>query len=135
MRYWLLKSEPGVYSWADLVRDGSTSWDGVRNNQAALNLKAMSVADRALIYHSGDERAAVGLAEVTRAAYPDPGAEAGRFVAVDVKALNSLPSPVTLKAMRAEPRLKGMELFRLSRLSVVEVQPSEWAVIRQLAGC
>jgi predicted RNA-binding protein with PUA-like domain len=133
MRYWLLKSEPGTYAWADLVRDGSTAWDGVRNNQAALNLKAMAAGDLALIYHSGDERAAVGIAEVTRTAYPDPGDEAGRFVAVDVRPVEPLARAVSLKEMKADKSLTGMELFRLSRLSVVEVQPSEWSRILELA--
>lgn len=134
MRTWLLKTEPSVYSWSDLVRDRSTSWDGVRNNQAALNLKAMAIGDRALIYHSGDERAAIGVAEITRTAYPDPGDAGGRFVAVDVMPVEPLACPVTLKSMKADPRLAGIDLFRLSRLSVVEIQPAEWAIIQEMSA-
>ena len=132
MAHWLMKSEPTKYGFDDLVRDGRTVWDGVRNNQAALYLKAMRVGQKALIYHSGDDKAAVGLAEVTREAFIDPSDPAGRFVAVEIAPERSLKRPVTLAELRE--RLPGMVMFRQFRLSVSPVTDAEWARIVELSG-
>jgi predicted RNA-binding protein with PUA-like domain len=132
--YWLMKSEPAKYGFEDLLRDGRTVWDGVRNNQAALYLKAMKVGDRALFYHSNLGLAVVGVAEISREAFLDPSDAAGRFVAVEVVPVRALKSPVTLAAMKAEPRLAGMTMFRQFRLSVTPVTREEWAVILEMAG-
>ena len=131
MAYWLMKSEPESYSWDDLVRDGSTEWDGVRNPQAAINLRAMAVGDRAFFYHSGDEKAAVGIMEVSRTARPD-GPD-GKWSSVAVKPVEPLAKPVTLKAMKADPALAEMKMIRQSRLSVSPVSEAEWAAILALA--
>ena len=130
---WLVKSEPVKYSWDDLVRDGETAWDGVRNNQAALYLKAMKVGDELFYYHSNEGLAVVGIAKVSREAYPDPTDAAGRFVAVSVKPGRKLARPVTLAEMKAEPRLAGMAMFRQFRLSVVPLTDAEWATILELS--
>ena len=132
MAYWLLKSEPESYGWGDLVRDGATEWDGVRNNAAAAHLRAMQVGDRALFYHSGAEKAAVGIVEITRAARKD--GDEGNWVSVAVKPVEPLPAPVTLAAMKAETRLAGMAMLRQSRLSVSPVSEAEWAVLGGLAA-
>ena len=132
--YWLIKSEPVKYGFDDLVRDGSTVWDGVRNNQAALYLKAMKVGDQAFFYHSQVGLEVVGIAKISKEAFPDKSDASGRFVAVEVKPVRPLKSPVTLTAMKADPRLKGMAMFRQFRLSVSPVTPEEWAVILELAG-
>ena len=134
MQHWLMKSEPVKYGWDDLVRDGETLWDGVRNNQAALYLKAMQISDEALFYHSNEGLAAVGVMTVSALAAPDPGDPAGRFVAVRVKPAYPLKTPVTLAAMKAEPRLKDMAMFRQFRLSVAPVTEAEWAVIMAMGG-
>jgi len=131
MAYWLMKSEPESYSWDDLVRDGSTEWDGVRNPQAAINLRAMAVGDRAFFYHSGDEKAAVGIMEVSRTARPD-GPD-GKWSSVAVKPVEPLAKPVTLKAMKADPALAEMKMIRQSRLSVSPVSEAEWTAILALA--
>lgn len=131
MAYWLMKSEPGSYSWSDLVRDGETEWDGVRNAAAALHLKAMQEGDRALFYHSGDEKAAVGMMDIARTWRPD--GEDGKFASVRVRALEPLPRAVTLKSMKADPRLAGLETIRQSRLSVSPVRDAEWAAIIALS--
>lgn len=131
---WLMKSEPEKYAFADLQRDGATNWDGVRNNQAALYLKAMKVGDQAIFYHSQKDLAAVGLMTVSKEAFLDPSDPAGRFVAVEVKPLRPLKEPVTLAQMKAEPKLADMKMFRQFRLSVVPITPEEWAVIMGLAG-
>ena len=129
MAHWLMKSEPGSYSWDDLQRDGATEWDGVRNPTARLHLKAMKEGDEAFFYHSGDERQVVGIMRVTREAQPDPKDPAWVSVAVEpVRAV----SPVTLKAIKAEPRLAKMELIRLSRLSVSPVRDEEWKTILKM---
>lgn len=133
MAYWLMKSEPAAYGWNDLVRDGGTEWDGVRNNAATLHLKAMRPGDRAFLYHSMSDKAVVGIIEVVRAARPD-GKEGERWVSVAVKPVAPLPRPVTLAEIKAEPRLAGMELIRQSRLSVAPVREEEWAAILDLAG-
>lgn len=130
MAYWLLKSEPDSYGWDDLVREGETEWTGVRNHAAAAHLRAMVVGDRALIYHSGVQKAAVGVAEVVRAAQADGGAP---WVSVAIAARDPLPTPVTLATMKATPELHGMAMLRQSRLSVSPVTGDEWAVILALA--
>ena len=131
MAYWLMKSEPHVYSSADLVRDGATDWDGVRNNAARLHLRAMRPGDEAFFYHSGDERAVVGIMTITGAGKPD--GEDGAWVKVPVAPVRAL-SPVTLKDIKAEPELARMELIRQSRLSVSPVRPEEWAKVLKMAG-
>ena len=131
MAYWLLKSEPESYSWDDLLREGETEWTGVRNPAAALHLKAMAVGDRALFYHSGKEKTAVGVMEITRTARQD-GDEA-RWVSVAVKPVAPLAKPVKLAAMKAEPKLAGMEMLRQSRLSVSPVSDAQWAVLTGMA--
>jgi predicted RNA-binding protein with PUA-like domain len=134
VNYWLLKSEPFKYSWDRLVRDGRTHWDGVRNHQAANNLRAMRVGDRTFFYHSNEGLEIVGVAEIVREAYPDPGDASGRFVMVDIRPLTPVATPVSLQRMKAEPRLAGFALIRQSRLSVVPVAAAEWAVICGMAG-
>jgi predicted RNA-binding protein with PUA-like domain len=129
--HWLLKTEPHKYAFADLVRDGSTVWDGVRNNQAALYLKAMRVGQQALIYHSGTDKAAVGLAKITREAFIDPTDPAARFVAVEIAPLRALKRPVVLAELKAQ--LPGMVMFRQFRLSVSPVTETEWDRILELS--
>jgi predicted RNA-binding protein with PUA-like domain len=131
---WLIKSEPLKYGFSDLVRDGRTLWDGVRNHQAALYLKAMKLGDQALFYHSVQELAVVGIAEVVREALIDPSDPAGRFVAVEFAPVRPLKAPVELAAMKARPDLAGMAMFRQFRLSVTPVQAEEWAIILAMAG-
>lgn len=133
MARWLMKSEPVKYAFADLVRDGRTVWDGVRNNQAALYLKAMKVGDEFLFYHSNEGLAVVGVAKVATEAFIDPSDPAGRYVAVEVAPVRALKTPVTLAQMKAEPRLAGMAMFRQFRLSVSPVTDAEWAVVMELA--
>jgi predicted RNA-binding protein with PUA-like domain len=131
MAYWLLKSEPESYSWSDLVREGTTEWTGVRNPAAALHLKAMAVGDRGLFYHSGKEKAAVGVMEITRTAQQD--GDEPRWVSVAVRPVEALETPVRLAAMKAEPKLAGMEMLRQSRLSVSPVSDAQWAVLTGMA--
>lgn len=132
MAYWLMKSEPGTYSWNDLVRDGETDWDGVRNNAARLHLRAMKPGDEAFFYHSGDERALVGIMRITGPGKPD--GEDGQWVKVPVELVRPLPRPVTLAEIKAEPALAKMELIRQSRLSVAPVRAEEWDLIVKMAG-
>jgi len=132
MAYWLMKSEPGTYAWDDLVRDRATEWDGVRNPAARLHLKAMKAGDEALFYHSGDERAAVGIMRISRAGRPDP--KDANWVSVAVEPVRPLARPVTLKAIKAEPKLAKMELIRQSRLSVAPVRDEEWRTILKMAA-
>lgn len=132
--HWLIKSEPGAWSWDDQVRDQVTAWTGVRNYQASANLKAMKMGDRAFFYHSVNEKRIVGLVEVVREAYPDPTAEDPRWVCVDVKAIAAAPHPVTLAEIKAEPRLEDMALVRQSRLSVCPINPEEWRILSGMAG-
>ncbi len=134
MAYWLVKSEPFKYSWDQMVADGRTHWDGVRNYQAANNLKAMQLGDRAFFYHSNEGKEIVGVVEIARTAYPDPSDESGRFVMVDVKPLMAVPKPVTLAEIKADPRLAEFALVRQSRLSVVPVRDAEWAMLCAMAG-
>ena len=131
MAYWLMKSEPESYGWADLVRDGGTEWDGVRNNAARLHLKAMKRGDEAFFYHSMSDKAVVGIMRVTREAKPDP--KEADWVSVRVEPVKPLARPVTLAEIKAEPRLAKMELIRQSRLSVAPVRPEEWKVVLELA--
>ncbi|WP_267434979.1 EVE domain-containing protein [Sphingomonas sp. GM_Shp_1] len=131
MAHWLLKSEADSYGWDDLVRDGTTEWDGVRNAAAAKHLRAMAVGDSALFYHSGKEKAAVGIATITRAARAD--GEDGRWVSVQVAPDRPLPRPVTLAAMKADTRLADLPMLRQSRLSVSPVGEAEWAVLMAMA--
>lgn len=132
MTYWILRSEPETYGWDDLVRDGGTEWDGVRNYAARNFLKAMAPGDEALFYHSGKEKAAVGVMAITRAWKPD-GLD-GTWASVRVEPRNALPRPITLAAIKAEPKLAKLEMLRQSRLSVTPVRDEEWAVLLAMAG-
>jgi predicted RNA-binding protein with PUA-like domain len=131
MAYWLMKSEPSSYSWDDLVRDGGTEWDGVRNNAARLHLKAMKAGDEAFFYHSMSDKAVVGIMRVTREARPDP--RDPNWVSVRVEPVRPLERPVTLAEIKADPALKAIELIRQSRLSVAEIRPEEWRHILAMA--
>lgn len=132
--HWLVKSEPAKYAFADLQRDGKTVWDGVRNNAAALHLKAMKVGDPVFYYHSQEGLAVVGIAEVIKEAFPDTTDPAGRFVAVELKPVRELKHPVTLQEMKANPALASLEMIRQGRLSVSPVRPDEWKAILKMAG-
>ncbi len=134
MSYWLLKSEPHKYSWDDMVRDGRTIWDGVRNHQAAINLRAMKTGDRALFYHSNEGKEAVGIVEIVREHYVDPKDETGKFPAVDVAPVEPLPQPVTLAAMKADSAFADFGLIRQSRLSVVPVSDAHWTRIMAMSA-
>jgi len=129
MAYWLVKSEPETLSWDAQVKAKTTGGDGVRNQQAANNMKAMALGDLAFFYHSGDEKRIVGIVEVTKLYRPDPTDESGRFGMVDVKAVRPFAEPVTLAQIKAEPRLKDLTLVRNSRLSVQPVDKESWALI------
>lgn len=131
--YFLVKSEPAKYAYADLERDGKTVWDGVRNNAAALQLKAMKVGDQVLYYHSQEGLAVVGVAKVVKEAFPDTTDPTGRFVAVELAPVRPLKRPVTLQEMKANPALAGLEMIRQSRLSVSPVKPAEWQAILAMA--
>lgn len=132
-QYWLVKSEPETYAWADLVRDRKTAWTGVRNYAARLHLNAMRAGDRVLFYHSMTDKAVVGIAEVTRTAFPDTTADEPGWVAVELKAVEPLPRPVTLAEIKTEPTLAKMALLRLSRLSVQPVTRPEFDKVVKLA--
>lgn len=134
MAYWLVKSEPSVYSWANLVKDKRTHWNGVRNFQAAANLKAMKIGDSVFFYHSNEEKAVVGVAEVVKTYYPDPSDATGKFGMVDLKAAKPLKQPVTLAQVKAEPELATIALVRQSRLSVMPIDAKAWAKIVKLGG-
>jgi predicted RNA-binding protein with PUA-like domain len=134
MAFWLVKSEPSSYSWEQMVKDGRTFWSGVRNFQASNNLKAMAKGDRAFFYHSGDDKAVVGIVEVVKAYYPDHTDESGKFGMVDVKAVAALPKPVSLAEIKGEPKLKDMALIKYSRLSVQPVTGEEWRIVRRMGG-
>jgi predicted RNA-binding protein with PUA-like domain len=131
--HWLVKSEPGTYSWQDLVKDGRTRWDGVRNAQARNNLRAMQVGERALFYHSGESREIVGVAEVVRSAYRDPTTEDERWLAVDIAPLTALREPVSLATVKADASLRTLPLVTQSRLSVMPIEPRAFARILKLA--
>lgn len=132
MAYWLMKSEPGSYSWADLERDKKTEWDGIRNPAARLHLKAAQVGDEALLYESGDNKSAMGIMRITRTWRPD--GDDGAWASVAVEKVKPLGKPVSLKEMKAEPRLAKLEMIRQSRLSVSPVRPEEWAVLLEMGG-
>ena len=133
MAYWLVKSEPGAWSWDDQVRDGVTAWTGVRNYQASNFLKAMKLGDRCFFYHSVNEKRIVGLVEVVREAYPDPTADDPRWVCHDLKAVCAVPNPVPLADIKADPRLAELPLIRQSRLSVMPIDDESWALICAMA--
>jgi predicted RNA-binding protein with PUA-like domain len=130
---WLFKTEPSTYSWADLARDRRTVWDGVKNALALKHLAAVATGDEVLIYHTGDEKAAVGIAKVMRGAYPDPKRKDARLVVVDLQPVKALARPVALGEMRANPKLAGFDLLRLPRLSVMPVSAEQWAAIMEMA--
>jgi predicted RNA-binding protein with PUA-like domain len=130
MAYWLLRSEPDAYSWDDLVRDGATEWNGVRNYTARNFLKDMQPGDRAFFYHSNTEKAVVGVMEITRAWQPD--GDDGKWASVAVKPVEKLKKPVPLPDIKAEPRLKELEMLRQSRLSVTPVRDAEWQVLLEM---
>jgi predicted RNA-binding protein with PUA-like domain len=129
MAYWLLKSEPSSYSWEQLVADGHTHWDGVRNPQALNNLRAMKLGDRAFFYHSNEGKEIVGVAELVRTFYPDRADKSGKLGMVDIKPVMPVRLPVGLKAMRANPELSGLSLLKQSRLSVCPITEREWSVL------
>ena len=133
MAHWLIKSEPSAYAWSQFVKDKKTSWTGVRNAQASINLKGMKSGDRCFFYHSNEGKEIVGIAEVAKAAYPDPTDKDGKAVTVDVKAVEPVKKPVTLAAIKADPRLKDFGLVRQSRLSVVPVSDEQWKLILKMS--
>jgi predicted RNA-binding protein with PUA-like domain len=132
--YWLVKSEPDAFSWDQQVANGTEPWTGVRNHAARNNLKAMRLGDRAFFYHSNVGKEIVGIVEVVREAYPDPSAEAGGWVCVDMRAIGPMPNPVTLVAIKADPALSDLALVRQSRLSVMPVAADHWRHICALGG-
>ena len=132
--FWLVKQEPSSYSWSDFVADGKTSWTGVRNFAARNNLRKMRPGDEALFYHSGEEKAVVGIAKVVRPAYPDATAEEGDWSTVDLAADKPLPRPVTLREIKSNSRLKGIPLIRQSRLSVMPLAEPEFREIVNMGG-
>lgn len=135
MNHWLVKSEPDAFSWDQQVANGVEPWTGVRNHLAKKNLQAMRKGDLALFYHSNIGKEIVGVVEVVREAYPDPTAEAGSpWVCVDMRAVGPMPRPVTLAAIKAEPKLADVALIRQSRLSVMAIAPEHWALVTEMGG-
>lgn len=134
LRYWLVKSEPFKYSWEDLVKDGWTYWDGVRNYESRNNIRAMAIGDQLLFYHSNKDRSVVGIAEVIREHYQDPTTDDERWSVVDIKPLQALSSAVTLAEIKREPRLSNMQLVTRGRLSVSPVTADEFGVIVAMGG-
>lgn len=134
MKYWLVKSEPFKYSWEQLQKDGKTFWDGVRNYQARNNLRDMNAGDKVLFYHSNEGLCVVGIAEVIKEAYPDPTIDDERWLAVDIKPIKTLPEPVSLKDMKAQPALAEMGLIRQGRLSVVSLTKKEFETILKMGA-
>lgn len=134
MAHWLFKTEPGDYSWDQFIADGRTAWDGVRNFQAANNMRAMKVGERAFFYRSVKDPAVLGIMEIAAEAYPDPDDPKGKFVRVDLVPVAALPQPVTLKAIKAEPGLADIALVRQSRLSVMPVSAAHWHLICAMGG-
>jgi len=132
MAFWLLKTEPSAYSFADLLRDRRTRWDGISNAQAQANLRAMQVGDALVVYHSGAKEA-VGTARVARAAYADPADASGRSAAIDVEVAEALPAPVPLEWLKADPAFRGSPLVRQGRLSVVPLTPEQWSAVERLS--
>ena len=133
-RYWLIKSEPEAYSFDRLVEDGRTLWDGVRNYRARNNLQAMQVGDEAFFYHSVSEKQIVGIVRISKAGLEDPKDDTGTWAAVEIEPVRKFATPVTLAAIKAEPTLEEIELLRQSRLSVAEIRPEEWRIVRRMAG-
>jgi predicted RNA-binding protein with PUA-like domain len=134
MAYWLVKSEPSVYSWEQLEKDGETTWTGIRNYAARLHLRGMKKGEEVLFYHSNEGMDIVGIAKVAKEAYHDPTTEDERWDAVDIKAFRRLKKPVSLEQIKKDKRLKEMALVRIGRLSVQPVTDKEWAVVMELAG-
>ena len=134
MAYWLIKSEPSAYSWDQLVKDKKTSWTGVRNFQALINLKAMKPGDRCFFYHSGEGKEIVGVAEVVKTAYPDATDKDGKSITVDFKAVEPVKKKVTLAEVKADPKFKEMKLVRQSRLSVSPVSDEHWKLLMKMAS-
>lgn len=134
MQYWLVKQEPEAYSWDDLVKDGRTNWEGVRNYQARNNLKAMKKGDQVLFYHSVGPKSVVGIAEVTREFFPDSTADDGDWVAVEIKPVRPLATPVPLTAIKAEKSLEKMLLIRHSRLSVMPLTKAEFSTVVRMGA-
>ena len=134
MAHWLIKSEPSVYSWDQFVKEKRTSWTGVRNAQAAINLKAMKAGDLCFFYHSNDGKEIVGIAKVVKTAYPDPTDKAGKAVTVDVAPVEPVRAPVTLAAIKAEPKLAEIQLLRQSRLSLPSITDAEWKFVCKMGG-
>jgi len=136
MAYWLVKSEPSVWSWDQQVAKGAKgeAWTGVRNHSAKLNMMKMKKGDRAFFYHSNEGKEIVGIAQIIREHYPDPSDKTGKFVCVDIKADEPLKKPVTLAAVKTEPKLADMELLRLSRLSVQSVTAEQWKLVCKMGG-
>lgn len=134
MAYWLVKSEPSVYSWSQLGKDKKTTWDGVRNYAARNNLRAMKKGEEVLFYHSNDGVEIVGIAKVAKEAYQDPTTDDTAWLVVDIKPFKKLPTPVSLIQVKADKRLSNMDLVRLGRLSVQTVKDEEWEVVMELAG-
>jgi predicted RNA-binding protein with PUA-like domain len=130
---WLVKEEPSNYNFAQFVKDGRTVWSGVRNPVAQRHLKSMTTGDRVFYYHTGKEKAVVGTARVTSAPLPDPDDPAGKFYVVELTAEAPLPAPVTLKAVKADPRFADFALVRVARLSVMPVTDTQWALIERMA--
>lgn len=130
---WLFKTEPSVYSYQQLEKDKKTMWDGVANNLALKNLKDIKKGDLILIYHTGDERQAVGIARALGGAYPDPGKDNPRMLVVDIEAVKPLPKPVTLAEVKANKKLANFDLVRLSRLSIMKVSDEQWEILEGMA--
>ncbi|MFW5834472.1 MAG: EVE domain-containing protein [Pseudomonadota bacterium] len=134
MAHWLFKTEPGDYSWERFVQDGRTEWNGVRNHQAAANMRAMQAGERAFFYRSMKDPAVIGIMEVVKTAYPAPDDPSGKFVQVDVAPLEALPEPVSLKEIKATPELQELALIRQSRLSVMPIPDAAWRRICRMGG-
>jgi predicted RNA-binding protein with PUA-like domain len=134
MAYWLMKSEPDAYSWAQMVKDKKSGWTGVRNYQASNNMKAMKLGDECFFYHSNEGKEIVGIVKVSKLYHPDPTDTEGKFGMVEVTAAKPLPKPVTLADIKAHAKLKGMALVKQSRLSVSPVTDDEWQTICKLGG-
>lgn len=134
MAYWLIKTEPSSWSWDDQVAKDVEGWDGVRNYQAANNLRAMKRGDQAFFYHSVKEKSIVGIVEIVREAYPDPSDAKGKFVQVDVKTVKALKTPVTLDDIKTDPRFSELALLKQSRLSVLPIDDASWNAICEMGG-
>jgi predicted RNA-binding protein with PUA-like domain len=134
MAHWLLKTEPDCYAWDDLARDKKVTWDGVTNALALKHLRTMKRGDLALIYHTGDQRQAIGVAEITSSPYPDPKGEDERHVVVDLKPKRTLKRPITLDEIKADPAFAGWDLLRIARLSIVPVPEPMWKRLEELSA-